>query len=372
MSLRLTTKTPSRRPLRIILLLSLISLMLIAAVAWQSRRLPDDVLAFIDDRVAYYSPSAAAQASQGLVETSSQAVVSGTETTTLSQPQPNPQPIVQVASEVIPNPGSESYTSQLYEDTGDQEIPWPNAGGRTKVEFYTVQSGDTLWSIADQFDIDLDTLRWSNPDLERNPDVLSVGADLLIIPVQGAYHRVVAGETAATIAAQYGVSETDITDYPPNALYPPYDFEAGQGLIIPFGRKDGLTLPQPSLAAESQFAWPVAGVITQGYHPDHLALDFGAPYGSTIYASADGTIVHSQWAATGYGYTIIIDHGDGWETWYSHLKGALLGSGAFVTRGTAIGEVGSTGRSTGPHVHFEIRQNGQLVNPANYLPSSPN
>ena len=102
-----------------------------------------------------------------------------------------------------------------------------------------------------------------------------------------------------------------------------------------------------------------------------MAVDIGGPYGTTVYAAAAGEVVYARWAETGYGYTLIIDHGDGLETWYSHLKGTLLQSG-FVERGAPIGEVGSTGNSSGPHVHFEVRLNGQQVNPLEYLPDSPN
>jgi LysM repeat protein len=272
--------------------------------------------------------------------------------------------------EAIKTPQSEAYTAELYQDTEeDHEIPWPNAGGRTKIQTYTVQEDDTLWSIATEFELDIDTLRWSNPELERNPDILSVGAELLILPVQGAYHLVAAGDTIESIAAQYGVSEADITNYPPNALYPPYDLKPGRGIIVPYGRKD-LNIPKPSLALDSPLAWPLVGPITQGFHQDHLAIDIGGPYGATVYAADDGTVTYAQWAETGYGYTLIIDHGEGLETWYSHLKGTYLQSG-FVARGDPIGEVGSTGRSTGPHVHFEVRLDGERVNPLDYLPDKP-
>ena len=271
----------------------------------------------------------------------------------------------------IASPHSEAYTADLYrETTSNETASWPNAGGRTKIQTYRVQEGDTLWGIAAQFDLDVDTLRWSNPDLERNPDVLPLDAELVILPVQGVYHRVVEGDTLESIAAQYGVTETDISQYPPNALYPPYTLKPGQGIIVPYGRKVALeNIPKPALSPDSPLAWPLVGPITQGFKPDHLAIDIGGPYGATVYAAGDGTITYAKWAATGYGYTVIIDHGEGLETWYSHLKGALIQSGA-VARGDAIGEVGSTGNSTGPHVHFEVRLNGQRVNPLDYLPAT--
>lgn len=285
-------------------------------------------------------------------------------------PQHNTGAVVMVDSTVIENPQSAAYTADLYDATGKDPIPWPHVDGRANLETYIVQSGDSLWGIANQFSLDIDTLRWSNPELERNPDVLSVDTELIILPVPGVYHVTAAGETIESVAVLYGVAPADIADYPPNALYPPYQLETGQGLIVPYGRKDVVELPQPASAPGSELAWPLVGGITQGFHSDHPALDIGAPYGSTVYAAEDGAITYADWAATGYGYTVIIDHGNGRETWYNHLKGALLPAGNFVTRGTPVGEVGSTGHSTGPHVHFELRLNGEQVNPIDYLPGT--
>jgi len=277
--------------------------------------------------------------------------------------------VVLATSTVVENPDSAAFPADLY-STREESIPWPNAGGRTQVEIYTVEDGDTLWSIAAGFELSLDALRWSNPELERNPDVLAVGTELVILPVEGVYHIVETGDEIEAIAAKYGVAETDITDYPPNALYLPYDLTPGEGLIVPFGSKD-LVMPKPALYPDLPLAWPVAGAITGGFEPDHPAIDIGAPYGSTVYAADAGTITYAGWATEGYGYTVIIDHGEGRETWYNHLKGALLESGNFVLRGDPIAEVGSTGHSSGPHVHFELRLNGELVDPIDYLPGTP-
>jgi murein DD-endopeptidase MepM/ murein hydrolase activator NlpD len=109
--------------------------------------------------------------------------------------------------------------------------------------------------------------------------------------------------------------------------------------------------------------------MTTGFESDHLALDIGAPYGSTIYAADSGTVSYAGWGEEGLGYTVVIDHGQGLETWYVHLKGALIQSGVGVVRGDPVGEIGSTGHSSGPHVHFEVRLNGQPVNPLDYLPA---
>jgi murein DD-endopeptidase MepM/ murein hydrolase activator NlpD len=239
-----------------------------------------------------------------------------------------------------------------------------------KVITYTVREGDSLWSIAARFGLDVDTLRWSNEDLARNPDLLSVGQELTILPVKGAYHTVQEGETVDAIALAYGVRPTVIMEYPLNDLQPPYRLKEGQKLVIPGGRRE-LHWPTPVLSPGSPFAWPVAGEITQGYSEKHPALDLGAPYGSPVYAAKAGTVTHSGWARTGYGYTVILDHGEGVQSLYSHMKGAWVTVRQKVERGQLIGEVGSTGHSTGPHVHFEIRVDGERVDPSDYLPAAP-
>jgi murein DD-endopeptidase MepM/ murein hydrolase activator NlpD len=255
-------------------------------------------------------------------------------------------------------------------DTGEiAPIPWPNIAGRTKVLTYTVQSGDSLWSIANQFELDLDTLRWSNIELERNPDVLSVGTELIILPVNGAYHIVKDEDTLESIAALYGISETDIIAYPPNGMYPPYELEVGQGLIIPFGNKEK-ELPKPSISADYALAWPMVTQVTGTFSPDHTGIDLGAYYGAMVYAAHGGIVIATDWTEI-YGYRVILDHGNGLQTWYAHLKGTPLTNGLAVPRGTPVGEVGSTGRSTGPHLHFEVRLNGEPVNPLGYLPETP-
>lgn len=297
-------------------------------------------------------------------------------TATIPADTPSPAPqtpdangVSLVYSAVVNTDTTPALTADLYLAEAEHPDPgWSGVMGRTAVETYTVQSGDTLWGIATKFGLDVDTLRWSNPSLEHNPDLLSPGTDLTILPVIGAYYTVQPGDTVAKIAESFGVAEADITNYPPNELSEPFTLKPGQTLIIPNGRKNITPAPPPDLDADYPLAWPLRGIVTQGYIPGkHLAIDIGAPYGSTVYAAADGTVIHAQWARTGYGFTVIIDHGGGLQTLYAHLKGTLVSSGDTVSRGQAIGAVGSTGNSTGPHVHFEVRENRQRMNPLDYL-----
>jgi len=284
--------------------------------------------------------------------------------------------VVLVRSVVItPTPPVRPPSTPLFDARGGEfvdevdevEPSWAERAGRSKVITYTVQAGDTLWSIAERFDLDVDTLRWSNPELERNPDLLSMGAELVILPVTGVYHTVQSGETLASIAQRYGVAEADILNYPLNGLSTPDDLQVGQKLIIPHGRKE-LSRPTPQPSLDHPFAWPLVGVVTQPFSEAHQAIDIGAPYGSPVYAARAGRVVRSGWARTGYGYTVILDHGEGLQSLYSHMKGEWVRVGDWVERGQLIGEVGSTGNSSGPHLHFEIRVDGERVNPLDFLP----
>ena len=243
---------------------------------------------------------------------------------------------------------------------------------RHEIITYTIQAGDTLWSIARKFNLDIDTLRWCNPEIERNPDHIWVGQSVVVPPRRGALYTVKRGDTLESIAKAWGVAPIDITAEPLNHMSEPYKLTPGQRLFIPNGRKN-LTrwLRKPSPAPGYDFAWPLVGVLTQGYSAHHRAIDIGTVYGAPVYAARGGVVVHAAWARTGYGYTVIINHGGGLMTLYAHLKGTWVHEGERVRRGQLIGEVGSTGRSTGPHVPFEIRVNGRRVNPLNYLPPKP-
>lgn len=116
------------------------------------------------------------------------------------------------------------------------------------------------------------------------------------------------------------------------------------------------------------WVWPTAaGNLTQGFRSGHDGIDIGAPSGTAVFASRGGTVVIAGWNNGGYGQLVTMDHGGGFGTYYAHLSKILVTPGQRVAAGAVIGQVGSTGRSTGPHLHFEIRQNGTPVDPAGYL-----
>jgi len=240
-----------------------------------------------------------------------------------------------------------------------------------------VQTGDTLYGIADKFGIKADTIMWASGRLEDHPDLLKIGQVLVILPIDGVYHTVVAGDTLESIAQQYKAESSVIIECEYNGLESPYNLSLGQNLIVPGGKKPyqprvvhaySGPIPQGAAIGTGSFEWPTSGSITQGFKPMHQAIDIGAPTGTAIVAADSGYVVRTGWSEYGYGKYVVIDHSNGLQTLYAHLHTVLVEVGQSVGKGTRIGSMGSTGRSTGPHLHFEIRYNGLQRNPFGYLP----
>ena len=268
---------------------------------------------------------------------------------------------------------------------------------------YTVQPGDSLADIAARFGVDVPTLIASN-DLD-DPDLLPMGWQLKVLPVPGVLYRVAEGDTLNRIAARYDVAVRDILRA--NDLESSELIAAGQELVLPGARpvvahtgasetgsasadaaavanaapaastgrptQQLASLPVP--VARPGFAWPARGPITTYFGEvgwtsprGHAGIDISAPWGTPVLAAASGQVLLATRAGGGYGIEIILDHGDGLRTVYGHLSELDIQAGEEVSRGQLIGLVGSTGFSTGPHLHFEVRQNGELRNPLNLLP----
>jgi len=255
------------------------------------------------------------------------------------------------------------------------QMPTPELRRRGIIT-YTVQTGDTLYGLAQKFGISADTIMWANGRLEDHPDLLEVGQVLTILPVDGIYHTVQKGETLASIAKKYKVDVSAILECEYNNLEGA-DIVPGQKIIVPGGKKPykprvvhvySGPIPQGAAKGTGAFVWPTSGVITQKFWARHKAIDIGAPTGTPVVAADSGYVVKAGWSKYGYGNYIVIDHGNGFQTLYAHLSAILVQVGQSVAKGTRIGSVGSTGRSTGPHLHFEIRYNGVQRNPLGYLP----
>lgn len=241
---------------------------------------------------------------------------------------------------------------------------------RDQVITYAVVDGDTLAKISDKFGISIDTIRWAN---SVSSDNLKIGQELKIPPVTGIVIKVKEGDTVYSIAKKYKTEAQKIIDYPFND----YDLDtfalaAGQTLIVP----DGVQLQAPAILApiapvfaggSGQFQWPASGTITQYPVWYHMALDIANPASPGIAAADSGSVTLVDYMRYGYGNHIIVTHGDGLSTLYSHLSEIYVKSGDRVARGQVIGRMGSTGRSTGTHLHFEVRKNGVAVSPLPFL-----
>lgn len=251
---------------------------------------------------------------------------------------------------------------------------------RDKVISYTVQRGDTVSTIAQKFGISADTVRWEN---DLSDDDINVGDSLQILPVTGISYKVQSGDTVNLIAKKFASDAQKIVDFPFNDFANPETFTlvTGQMLIVPDGIKPSEQLyirPQVFIAqgpsstsfSGSGFTWPVHGIISQFASWYHEALDLAAPYGTPIVAAKSGTVVEANTGGYNYGYgnDVVIDHGGGYKSLYAHMEAVNVSAGQQVVGGqTVIGWIGMTGRTTGPHTHFEIRLNNVTVNPLPYL-----
>lgn len=253
---------------------------------------------------------------------------------------------------------------------------------RLDTTYYRVKAGDTVLAIAAKFGLQPETIMWSNSNIEQNPDRLSIGDELRILPVDGVLHVVKPGETLSDLADQYKVKMDAIVSYAGNGLA---DASAplpiGKEIVIPGGTKPFTAMevnadstvyaverPADAPAGSGNFSWPTTGYISQGFWGGHRAEDIAGSIGTAVTAADGGYVILAGggWSG-GYGNHVIIDHGNGYTTLYAHLTSIFVTPGMTVSKGQQIGTMGSTGNSTGPHLHFEIRYKGVPYNPANYL-----
>jgi murein DD-endopeptidase MepM/ murein hydrolase activator NlpD len=250
---------------------------------------------------------------------------------------------------------------------------------RTKILEYTVEEGDSLGIIARKFGLNTVTILWENN--LNSWSVIRPGQTLRILPGDGISYKVKSGDTVARLATKYSVPAAAIMDA--NGIVESVGLQVGDVLVLPGAKPPAPPRPKytppastyvppasSGAVSDSGMIWP-AGVhrITQYWGPRHTGVDIAGPMRTPIYAAADGVVIASGWNSGGYGNMTIIDHGNGLFTRYGHATRNLTSVGDKVTQGQVIALMGSTGRSTGPHLHFEV-MTGDIhhrVNPLKYV-----
>jgi len=265
---------------------------------------------------------------------------------------------------------------------------------RTEATTYTIESGDSVFGIAQYFDLTPETILWANKDtMNDDPHMISVGNELRIPPTNGVYYQWKDGDTLESIASQFKVDMDAILDWTPNKIDRTNPvIEPETYVMIPGGQREFQqwvvpTIPRGPAGVNSSipgacdtsaggaygsgvFIWPTNNRFISGndYWSGHLAIDIGAMTGDSVFAADSGVVVYAGGISGGYGNMIMIDHGNGYQTLYAHLSSINTRCGASVYQGNVIGYAGSTGNSTGPHLHFEVRYMGGFLNPHYVLP----
>ena len=296
-----------------------------------------------------------------------------------------------VSDELIPTPfAPDTDDDSVYATTeGDSAIIAPvitdtqviNPAERDKIETYTVQGGDNISTISQRFGININTLLWEN-NLTWN-STIRPGQKITILPVSGVAHTVKSGETISGLAKKYQVDTETVIEY--NKLSDASDIQSGDSLVIPNGIKPtavalrprqartipnvikDIFIPDSSQNSDTRLLWPLSSRrITQYFHLRHKGIDVGDTKGNPIYAAEAGRVERAGWN-DGFGYNVVVNHGNGLKTLYAHVSRYDVEVGDAVSRGQAIARIGSTGWSTGPHLHFEVISNGRTTNPLNYI-----
>lgn len=231
------------------------------------------------------------------------------------------------------------------------------SGGEISV--YTVREGDSLSMIAEMFDVTANTILWAN-DL-ASAKAIKPGDTLIILPIAGVRHVVKSGDTIASIAKKYEANTDEVASY--NQLEKDSALTVGETIIVPGGALHATVAKKPTTSSKGSskgtgsFIHPAPGTIkTQGIH-GYNGVDFGGAIGTTVRAALGGEVIvskNSGWNG-GYGQYVVIKHANGTQTLYAHLSSNAVGVGDVVAAGETIGALGNTGKSTGPHLHFEVR-----------------
>lgn len=268
---------------------------------------------------------------------------------------------------------------------------------RQEVRDYTVSTGDSVFEIAGKFKLKPESVLWANYEqLNDNPDLISVGMELKIPPVDGVYYEWQAGDSLESVAGRFEVSADKILSFVGNNIdLANPDIEPGSWVMIPDGRREFRQWLIPDIPrgragvlasvygagaceggydgayGSGVFIWPAGNRYLSGndYWDGHLGIDIAAGEGAPLYAADSGVVVFAGWAFGGYGNMVMIDHGNGYQSVYAHMSTVSVSCGRSLGQGAIIGYSGSTGNSTGPHLHFEVRYLGGFVNPWYVLPA---
>jgi len=248
---------------------------------------------------------------------------------------------------------------------------------RDKIMEYQVHEGDTVSTIAEKFGISEETILWQN-SLSKTSSI-KVGQTIQVLPVTGISHKVSKGDTVYSISKRYDTSSQGIVDFPYNTFTNDETFElaVGQIVVVPDGIQPAAQASTPrfrrtvpnagTVVASGNFVWPAGGSITQNYTWYHGGIDIANRAAPGIAAADAGTVEYAGCLGWGYGCHVKINHGNGYTTLYAHLSSYGVSVGQTVGRGAIIGRMGSTGRSTGTHLHFEVVRNGVRLNPLTVL-----
>ena len=268
-------------------------------------------------------------------------------------------------------------------------------GTRKEVVDYTVSVGDSLFGIAERYEVEPETVLWANTDiLNDDPHLISLGVTLKIPPVNGILYQWKDGDELEKVAATFNAEVQDILLYTGNDLDLTNPVvEPGTFIMIPDGWRPlqpwvvpvtagdnagvtakiagpGSCTPEGGYSGTYSFVWPAPyyGKISgNDYWSGHQAIDCQCFQGDSIFASDSGVVIYAGPISGGYGNLVAIDHQNGYLTLYAHLSGFNVACGQSVAQGQVVGFCGSTGNSTGAHLHFEVRQNGGFVNPWHVL-----
>lgn len=249
---------------------------------------------------------------------------------------------------------------------------------RSEIIEYEVKPGETLSSIAQDKGVSVDTIKWAN---DLTGDTIKPGQKIKVLPVSGVAHTVVSGDTLESVAKKYSAESQAILDFPFNDIPDDFKLKIGQVLIVPDGAppkvvprsrpvpqyiaQQGSSSPTYNAPGGGNFIWPARSVgISQYFAWYHPGVDLPNPSSPPVIASDGGRVIVAGWLDNfGYGNRVVIDHGNGYQTLYAHLSNIYVTVGQTISRGETLGQMGSTGRSTGTHLHFEIHYKGIAVNP---------